>query len=127
MYKRQGITNAEIITFGLGKKNDYAAANVRDEQKACEDFTVLKHGKPLCEAKLSIPGRHNILNALAAAAVADRMGIASEAIASALHEFRGVHRRFEVLGEFGGITVADDFAHHPTELTACLLYTSRCV
>ena len=83
----EGITNAEIITFGLGKKNDYSAANVRDEQKACEDFTVLKHGKPLCEAKLSIPGRHNILNALAAAAVADRMGIASEAIASALHEF----------------------------------------
>ena len=121
----EGITNAEIITFGLGKENDYSAANVRDEQKACEDFTVLKHGKPLCEAKLSIPGRHNILNALAAAAVADRMGIASEAIASALHEFRGVHRRFEVLGEFGGITVADDFAHHPTELTATLSAAMR--
>ena len=53
------------------------------------------------------------------------MGIASEAIASALHEFRGVHRRFEVLGEFGGITVADDFAHHPTELTATLSAAMR--
>lgn len=121
----EGITNAEIVTFGLGAGNDYSAANVRDEAKACEDFTVMKKGAPLCEARLSIPGRHNILNALAAAAVADRMGVSPETIAEALHAFGGVHRRFEILGSFHGVTVADDFAHHPTELTATLSAAMR--
>ena len=121
----EGITHAKIVTFGLGAENMYSAANVRDEAKACEDFTILKQGVPLCEAKLSIPGKHNILNALAAAAVADQMGIAPETIADALHAFHGVHRRFEILGEFGGVTVADDFAHHPTELTATLSAAMR--
>ena len=121
----EGITHAKIVTFGLGAENMYSAANVRDEAKACEDFTILKQGVPLCEAQLSIPGKHNILNALAAAAAADLLGIDSETIASALHAFHGVHRRFEVLGSFGGVTVADDFAHHPTELTATLSAAKR--
>lgn len=121
----EGVTNARIVTFGLQPGNDYSAADVRDEPKACEDFTVCRSGKPLCRAELSIPGKHNILNALAAAAAADLLGIDPETIASALHAFHGVHRRFEVLGCFGGVTVADDFAHHPTELTATLSAAKR--
>ena len=121
----EGVTNARIVTFGLQPGNDYSAADVRDEPKACEDFTVCRSGKPLCRAELSIPGKHNILNALAAAAAADLLGIEPEMIASALHAFHGVHRRFEVLGSFGGVTVADDFAHHPTELTATLSAAKR--
>ena len=121
----EGVTNARIVTFGMKPENDYSAADVRDEPKACEDFTVCRNGKPLCRAELSIPGKHNILNALAAAAAADLLGIDPETIASALHAFHGVHRRFEVLGSFGGVTVADDFAHHPTELTATLSAAKR--
>lgn len=116
----QGVTGAKIITFGLKPENDYSAARISDKEKACEDFTVLKNGRKLLDVSLSIPGRHNIYNALAAAATADHLGIPADRIADSLHRFTGVHRRFEILGKFNGITVADDFAHHPTELTATL-------
>lgn len=116
----QGITNAKIITFGLKPGNDYSAANIAVKQKARENFTLMKKGKKLTDISLSVPGKHNILNALAAAAVADYMEIPVESISASLKEFTGVHRRFEVLGTYNGIVVADDFAHHPTELTATL-------
>ncbi len=115
-----GITNAEIITFGLKSTDDYYAENIADTKEAKERFSVMKHGKKLADVTLSIPGKHNIYNALAAFAVADQMGVDAESIAASLHQFTGVHRRFEILGKFNGITVADDFAHHPTELTATL-------
>mgnify|MGYP001424667274 CR=1 FL=1 len=115
-----GITNAEIITFGLKSTDDYYAENIADTKEAKERFSVMKHGKKLADVTLSIPGKHNIYNALAAFAVADQMGVDAEGIAASLHQFTGVHRRFEILGKFNGITVADDFAHHPTELTATL-------
>lgn len=114
------ISNASIVTFGLNSNNDYTVDDVSGTQKAREHFSILKHGKKLCDVILSIPGEHNIYNALAAFAVADNMGIDAESIAASLHQFTGVHRRFEILGNFNGITVADDFAHHPTELTATL-------
>lgn len=121
----EGVSHVKIVTFGLSPENDYSAAGILEEPKACEAFTVLKNGSPLCRAELSIPGKHNILNALAAAAAADLMGVDPDTIARALHEFHGVHRRFEVLGSFGGVTVADDFAHHPTELAATLSAAMR--
>src|SRR5699024_4778188 len=74
----------------------------------------------LTEITLSVPGKHNIYNALAAAATAHYLGVAPTDIAFSLHQFTGVHRRFEILGDLHGITVADDFAHHPTELRATL-------
>ena len=121
----EGVSHVKIVTFGLSPENDYSAAGILEEPKACEAFTILKNGSPLCRAELSIPGKHNILNALAAAAAADFMGVDPDTIARALHEFHGVHRRFEVLGSFGGVTVADDFAHHPTELAATLSAAMR--
>ena len=121
----EGVSHVKIVTFGLSPENDYSAAGILEEPKACEAFTILKNGSPLCRAELSIPGKHNILNALAAAAAADLMGVNPDTIARALHEFHGVHRRFEVLGSFGGVTVADDFAHHPTELAATLSAAMR--
>ena len=86
---------------------------------AIEDVELHK-GEKLCEIDLMVPGRHNIYNALAAAATAHYLGASPEQIAENLGKFTGVHRRFEILGAPGGITVADDFAHHPTELTATL-------
>ncbi len=116
----ENITNAKIITFGLKDSNDYYPAETNEEPSACEDFTLMHHDKVLGRVELKVPGEHNMSNALAAAAVADILGIAGEQICRSLGNFTGVHRRFEILGNFGGITVADDFAHHPTELTAVL-------
>lgn len=116
----EGVQNEKIVTFGFGEGNDYRAEELRHLPGARARFTLCKNEEPLCEIELRVPGRHNVLNALAAAAVADRFGVSPEEIAAALGRFSGVHRRFEVLGHFGGITVADDFAHHPTELEATL-------
>lgn len=116
----EGIPAEKILTFGLGAENTYRAVNIEDTKRACERFTVMKNGEHFCDVRLRIPGKHNIYNAMAALAAADYMGVAPEKIAESLHQFTGVHRRFEILGTFDGVTVADDFAHHPTELTATL-------
>ena len=102
------------------KTNDYYAANLRDVKGAYKTFDLMHKGEKLCEIDLMVPGRHNIYNALAAVAAAHYLGATPEQIAENLGKFTGVHRRFEILGAPGGITVADDFAHHPTELTATL-------
>ncbi|HCA71359.1 MAG TPA: UDP-N-acetylmuramate--L-alanine ligase [Ruminococcaceae bacterium] len=115
-----GLTHAKIITFGKGENCMYRAVNIADTKQARENFDILKNGKILCNVTLSIPGKHNIYNALAAFAVCDLMGISAEQIQKSLHTFTGVHRRFEILGKYEGVTIADDFAHHPTELTATL-------
>ncbi|WP_300682884.1 UDP-N-acetylmuramate--L-alanine ligase [Acutalibacter sp. 1XD8-36] len=115
----------ELVSFGLDSSCDYYPANLNEEPSACEDFTLMCRGEALGRVNLSVPGKHNMLNALAAAAAAHSLGIAPEAICSALEHFGGVHRRFEILGQFDGVTVADDFAHHPTELTAVLSSAMR--
>ena len=75
---------------------------------------------PLGRLELSVPGRHNLQNALAAVAVADELGVDFERAASALRAFEGAERRFERRGESGGVLVVDDYAHHPTEIAAVL-------
>ena len=114
------ITHAEIVTFGLDSKNDYYLTELNEEDTACEDFTVMYKGEKLIRINLIVPGEHNMLNALAAFATCHHLGASLEAIKRALESFGGVHRRFEVLGNFEAVTVADDFAHHPTELTTTL-------
>ena len=109
-----------MITFGFRKTNDYYAVNLRNIKGAYKKFDLMHKGEKLCEIDLMVPGRHNIYNALACAACAHYLGATPEQIAENLGKFTGVHRRFEILGSPRGITVADDFAHHPTELTATL-------
>lgn len=121
----KGLTHAEIITFGRSDKNDYYPTELNEEDTACEDFTIMHKGEKICRVSLRVPGEHNMMNALAAAAAAHSMGVDGLSIKKALEDFSGVHRRFEVLGKFDGITVADDFAHHPTELKAVLTSASR--
>jgi UDP-N-acetylmuramate--alanine ligase len=77
-------------------------------------------GSAATPVALQIPGEHNVQNALAALAVADQLGLPLDQAAQALAEFRGTGRRFEVIGEAGGVTVIDDYAHHPTEIRATL-------
>ena len=116
----EGLKGPKVVTYGCGEGNDCRAADVQDTFRARERFSVVKSGEKAADISLSIPGKHNIYNALAAFAVCDFLGVEPQVIARNLHEFTGVHRRFEMLGEFGGVTVADDFAHHPTEVAATL-------
>ena len=116
----EGIEGPKVVTYGFGEGNDYHAADIQDTFRARERFSVVRNGEKTADISLNIPGKHNIYNALAAFAVCDFLGVEPEVIARNLHEFTGVHRRFEMLGEFGGVTVADDFAHHPTEVAATL-------
>lgn len=116
----EGLTHLKIITFGRNENCDYYVTDLNEADTVCEDFTIMHHGEAICRVSLKVPGEHNMMNALAAAATAHYMGTEGQYIKKALEEFGGVHRRFEILGKFDGITVADDFAHHPTELTAVL-------
>ncbi len=107
------------VTFGFKDTNDYYIANLKTNG-AFSTFDYMSKGEKLCEIELVVPGTHNIYNALAAAATASYLGATPAEISENLHKFTGVHRRFEILGKPQGITVADDFAHHPTELTTTL-------
>lgn len=110
----------EKLSYGISDSNDYYAANISSDKGVHEKFDLMYRGEKLAEIRLMVPGRHNIYNALAAAAAAHYLGASPESIAENLSKFGGVHRRFEILGNPCGVTVADDFAHHPTELTATL-------
>lgn len=112
--------NIEKLTYGFGEDCDYRAVNVSADKGVHEQYDLLYKGEKITSVKLIVPGKHNIYNSLAAAATAHYLGATPKEISENLHKFGGVHRRFEILGAPDGITVADDFAHHPTELTATL-------
>ncbi len=109
-----------IITYGSDSSFDYYPTDISYDDHGNPSFTAHSPmGKEL-RIELSVPGIHNVYNALAAAAVANILGIDSECIASALSLFKGTGRRFEYKGEIGGVTIIDDYAHHPTEIRATL-------
>ena len=109
------------ITFGFGEGNDYTAANIRSVRPGRMKFDIVRGGKAIAGVTLRIPGRHNILNALAACAASLEAGAGIDNVVKGLDEYAGAGRRFEILGRVGGVTIADDYAHHPTELKATLL------
>ena len=112
-------TNIEVTTFGLDKDNDYYAANIVPGKRGMELEVYYKNDK-LCDLALQIPGKHNVLNLLAAFSVAHSLGVQPENIKSAAEKFTGASRRFEFLCVKNNITYADDYAHHPTEINATL-------
>lgn len=114
------IKDKQIITFGFEESNDYYAKNIGFNRGAFPFFDVYYKGELLGNIKLNVPGRHNVLNALSAIAAALDSGAEFEKIKQALFEFSGAGRRFEIIGEFKGVTIADDYAHHPAELKAML-------
>ncbi len=116
----EDIPGKQMVSFGYGDQNDYRAVDVEHLSGSAMAYTVLRRGEPIGRITLQVPGEHNVLNSLAAVAACDGMGIPFAAIAQGLAEFRGAGRRFEILGQVDGITIADDYAHHPTELTATL-------
>ena len=109
----------KIITFGFGENNDFRA-EIHDDDSVCKTFDIINNGNVITTVTLSVPGKFNVMNALAAAATTYTLGANPDGISDALHKFTGAHRRFEILGKAKEITVADDFAHHPTELRATL-------
>lgn len=116
----EGITGKEIITFGFSDKNDYYPENIIKISGMRTDFTLMKNGTKLCDLTINVPGQHNVLNAVAACAAAIYAGADISKIADGLSKFHGAKRRFEKIGEVNGITVADDYAHHPAEITVTL-------
>ena len=109
----------EKIFFGFNSDNDYYAENLK-MVGASSTFDLMSKGEKLTTITLNVPGKHNVMNSLAAISVALYLKTSPKLIAENLNKFSGVHRRFEILGNPCGITVADDFAHHPTELTVTL-------
>ncbi len=99
---------------------DYIASNLALTSNGCYSFDVYKGKRELCSVTLQVPGRHNILNALAAIGTAHHFGLDVDLVSQALFEFVGVERRFELRGEMGGVVVIDDYAHHPTEIRTTL-------
>ncbi|MCM1299925.1 MAG: UDP-N-acetylmuramate--L-alanine ligase [Firmicutes bacterium] len=116
----EGITNKDIITFGRSNTNDWYPENIIHSGNLDTSFTVMHNGKAFCNASVHVPGEHNIINALAAAAAAHYSGATAEGISKGLDNFTGAGRRFEKYGAYGGITVVDDYGHHPAEISATL-------
>ncbi len=108
----------KIVTFGL-TKGDWRAANIEYAGWGSR-FQVIGPKGPVGQITLSVPGLHNVLNALAAVAVAGEFGVAFPRIQTSLANFRGAERRFQFLYKGNGIAVVDDYAHHPTEIRATL-------
>lgn len=115
----EDIPNA--VTFGLNESCDYYAKDIDFDNEGMPKFKVCSGGKQLCEVNLSVPGEHNILNALSAFACCHMLGIDAEQIVNTLEKFLGTQRRFDVLGKtYNNIKIIDDYAHHPTEIKATL-------
>ena len=104
-----------IITFGMGSYADVYCENL-EYVNGVGQFDLMQDGKKLTHIELSVPGKHNVKNALAAAAAALTVDAPAEAIAAGLHAFRGAERRFQFKGEYHGAMIYDDYAHHPGEL-----------
>lgn len=111
--------DVEFITFGINEGSDYRAINVTNENEFYS-FELVVKGENLGLVKLSVPGEHNVHNALAVIAAAMNSGVPFDKCVSGIADFTGAGRRFEILAEIDGITIADDYAHHPKELEVTL-------
>ena len=121
----EGIEGKNMISFGRKSTNDYTADNITYNRGSFAEFDVIYKGEKLAHVKLNIPGEHNISNTLSAFAAAMLCGCTPEECVKGAQAFGGAGRRFEVLGTFGGITIADDYAHHPKELEVTLKAASK--
>lgn len=113
--------NCRVVTFSANDSTaDVTAANITYNSMACGSFDLVNNGNFLARISLKVIGLHNIYNALAAAATALSIGISVDIIKKGLEAFTGTARRFEYKGDLNGVTIVDDYAHHPDEITATL-------
>ena len=108
-----------VVTFGFGRGNDYSA-EITAKKGLRTDFDLYVKGEKKASLAINVPGDHNVLNALAAIAAAEDAGIDIESIRKGLEDFTGALRRFQKIAEVKGVTIVDDYAHHPAELAATL-------
>ncbi|MBQ2244621.1 MAG: UDP-N-acetylmuramate--L-alanine ligase [Oscillospiraceae bacterium] len=113
----EALEGMKYISFGLAENNQIRAVDISEDY---HHFDVVCNGAHYCHLDLQVPGKHNVLNALAAAAAAWRLGIPGEAVAKGLATFTGADRRMQFKGKFNGADVYDDYAHHPGELNATI-------
>jgi UDP-N-acetylmuramate--alanine ligase len=115
-------SNRRVLTYAIDADADVRASNLRQYGRATEFMLHLPEGGPSVPMRLNLPGRHNVLNALAACAVGWQLGVPPEAMQRALAQFQGVGRRFQLRGEIeldrGRALLVDDYGHHPRELAA---------
>lgn len=137
MTLRSGLTDRRIVTYGFSEKADVRATNIKlGPEGATFDVSFSEHFFLMCKnapqvralqgIRLNMFGEHNIQNALSILALAYELGLAPDRLLKGFREFKGVHRRFTKTGEAAGITIIDDYAHHPTEIKA-VLKTARTV
>ena len=117
LHTAQALRGVKYVSFGVGKKNRVRAANISPDWR---HFDVECDGEKYCHVDLTVLGKHNTLNALAAAGTAWMLGIDGEFASRGLHAFGGARRRMEYKGELNGAKVYDDYAHHPDELAATI-------
>ena len=112
-------SKAPAIKYGIDNEDvDFSAQNIIFDENGFPEFDVYKYGEFFAHFKLSIPGKHNVLNALSCIALCDAYGIDKKYMQSALQKFTGADRRFEYKGMLNGARVYDDYGHHPTEVSA---------
>ncbi len=111
--------NRTVVTYGFSPQADVRALEV-SYRESISRFEVEVRGEALGAVELPLPGRHNVLNSLAAISVGLELGVGFAAIQASLARFEGIYRRFEIHGEAGGVLVVDDFAHHPAEIEATI-------
>ena len=113
------LSKKKIITYGLNAQADIQAVDIRHKENT-STFTVVQAGTDLGSLTIQVPGKHNVQNSLAAIAVGLELGVSFQKVRAGIEKFTGVYRRWEKKGEAGGITLYDDYAHHPTECRATL-------
>lgn len=112
--------SCKVITYGLSSGSDYSASQVTYDESGFPSFILSRQNGGERKFSLRVHGDHNILNALAAIALADLLGLSDEVIHAGLAAFTGTDRRFEYKGQVNGVNIIDDYAHHPTEIRATL-------
>ena len=115
-----------VLTYGVAAEADYRLEFLEAVEGRFARFFVHTAAGPMGPFELHVPGRHNVLNATAAVAIAHQLEVPAEKIAEGLSHFRGVDRRFQHRGAANGITVVDDYGHHPTEIRATLAAAREC-
>lgn len=117
-FKPEGVSG--FVTFGLDSRSDYYATDIAYDKNGFASYTLICKGEEAVKIQLHVPGLHNVMNSLAAAAATHINGVDFKSIAEGLSQFTGTKRRFEYKGEVNGVKIIDDYAHHPDEIKATL-------
>ena len=120
LYYRLRQSKNEVVTYGFSPEYRFVAENVTLRKNGCYGFSISEYGNLLCDIELNVPGKHNVLNALASFVIGRVTGIDRSLLVQGLATYRGTRRRYETAGLFFGATVVSDYAHHPDEILAAV-------